>query len=199
MSNGTRFAYTVEQKSVLLDQFSKAMELVRERNRRPEQVTQALQVIIGDEDIVTSPKVVKSPTGHVFHVISDPKIRSAADVINALDCPIKLGLAKNPGDIPMVVQPVDCKVRPVPVGNMETADELFGLFPKIATPAEFFAFHARFPKERWKQPHITVWWDARGRLCSALVGTHELEEFVCIPEDSATVILRKDYHLLVRE
>lgn len=108
MSNST-FVWTPEETVIGFAQFSKGMELAREGQRSPETVSRALQAVIMDDDIIVVPKVIQTPTGKIFHVTSDVKIRTAADAIAALNCPVKWGLAETPAKIPMVIQPVDCK------------------------------------------------------------------------------------------
>jgi hypothetical protein len=168
MSNDA-YVWTAEQTATGFAQFSKAMELVREGLRKPERVSSALQAIISDDDIIVAPKIIQAPTHKVFHVTSDPKIRSAADAINALNCPVKWGIAETPAKIPMIIQPVDCKVRAILLGKVMSTEEIYKLYPKIVTPAEFFAFGAKFPEEQRKAPHFTIWLDAAGRfLCAFL-------------------------------
>ena len=139
MSNG-QYVYTPEQKSVTFDQFSKAMELVREGNCPPETAKRALQAMISGDDIVTAPKVTSTPNGKLFHVTSDRNIRTGTDAINGLDCKVKWGLAETPDKIPMILQPVDEQVRAVPLGKVMTAEEIYLSFPKSTTPAGWAAF-----------------------------------------------------------
>jgi len=199
MSNGTQFVYTPDQTVAHFDQFSKAMELTRERQRRPELVTQALQVIIGNEDIITAPKMITTPTGKLFHVTSDGKIRSAVAAINALDCPVKWGLEENPAQIPMIIQPVDCNARLVTLGKVTTTEEVYRLYPKIVTPGELFAFGAKFPNEQLQGPIFTVWLDASGQFFYAILDVDGGKRNMGVLDDHPGDEWSGDCRALVRE
>lgn len=92
----------------------------------------------------------------IFHVTSDLEIWSTEDAVNALNCPIRRGLANTPKEIPMVVWPVDCKVRAITLRRIMTMAEVYSLYPNIVTPAELFAFGAKFPKEQQNGMIFTV-------------------------------------------
>lgn len=169
MSSSTlkqKFDYTEAERAALLDQFASTMEIVLERQRPASRVSLALQALIGDDDIVVVPKVTATPTGKIFHVTGNA--RSVKEAIEALDCPVKWGLAETPEKIPMIIQPVDCKVRTIPLSQIRTTEEIYN-FPKILTPAEFFAFGAKFPKEQCEAPILDVWLDALGRFWYAVL------------------------------
>ncbi|HVY67421.1 MAG TPA: hypothetical protein VHA30_00780, partial [Patescibacteria group bacterium] len=119
MSNG-KYVYSLEQELAVYRLGTKAMELVREANCRPELAQMALQAMISDDDITIAKKVISTPNGKLFHVTSDPKVRSAAGAINGLGCKAKLGLAATPDEIPMILQSVDEHVRAVPLGKRMT-------------------------------------------------------------------------------
>lgn len=156
MSNG-KYVYSPEQELAVYRLGTKAMELVREANCRPELAQTALQAIISDDDIAITKKVVSTPNGKIFHVTSASNIRTGADAIKALDCKKKWGLAETPDKIPMIIQPVDEQVRAVQLGKVMTAEEIYVSFPKSTTPAGWAAFGAKFPKEQLEAPHIVVW------------------------------------------
>jgi hypothetical protein len=199
MSNGTQFVYTPDQTAAHFDQFSKAMELTRERQRRPGLVTQALQVIIGNEDIITAPKMITTPTGKIFHVMSDPKVRSAADAINALDCPIKWGLAETPDKIPMIIQPVDSHIRAVPLGKFMTIDQVYNAYPKAVTPAGWVAFGIKFPEEQCEAPHFSVWLDTLGRFVFGILRVSGDRRCVDVRRYNPGDEFYDNYRVLVRE
>lgn len=169
MSSGTRFDYTLEDRSVLLGQISDVTKFANEQLRPAARISLALQAAIMDDDIIVVPKVTQTPTGKIFHVTSDVKIRTAADAIAATGCKVKWGLAETPEKIPMVIHPVDCRVRAVPLGQVRTTEEIYSFYPKIMTPAEFLAFGARFPKEQEEARHFTVWLDGTGRFWYAVL------------------------------
>jgi hypothetical protein len=161
MSNGC-YVWAPEQKAVVFDQLSKFLELIREGKRSPE-VARVLQAVISDDDVTVTPKVATTARGEVFHVTAN--FKSAQEAIAALDCPVKLDLANyRPEEIPLVIQPVDCRVRAVPLDRVVKTSELFGLFPRPAGPLALFAFGAKFPDEQKKAHHFTVWLDGGGRF-----------------------------------
>jgi hypothetical protein len=180
MSNGT-FVWTPEQTAAGFAQFSKAMELVREGHRRPEIVSRALQVVIGDEDIITAPKMITTPTGKIFHVTGN--FRTAEEAIASTDCKVKWGLAETPAKIPMIIQPVDCKVRAIELGKTMTTEEIYKTFPNIISPAEALAFGAKFQQEQTEAPHFTVWLDAAGRFFYVVLGVGSDERSVNVDGD----------------
>ena len=162
-----RFDYTEAERAALLDQFASTMEIVLERQRPVSTVSRALQALISDDDIVIVPKVAATSTGKVFHVTGN--VRSGKEAIDALDCPVKWGLAEKPAEIPMIIHPVDCMARAIPLEQVRTTEEIYKLYPKILTPAEFFAFGAKFTEEQREAPHFTVWLDANGQFCYAIL------------------------------
>lgn len=154
MSNG-EFAYTAEQTAALFAQFSKAMELARERQRDPMFVSRQLQPII-------DPNIVAASVAGVFHVIGN--FSSAAEAIDAGDYPVKWGYAEKPDEIPLIIQPVDCFVRAVPLGRLTKARDMFSLYPRMIDPMTAFTFGVCFPEEQRKASHITLWMDTVGEL-----------------------------------
>src|SRR3989344_3004750 len=172
MSSGTRFDYTAEERSVLLGQFSDVMKYAHEQLRPAARISLVLEAAISDDDVVVVPKIVQSPDGRILHVIGDPKIRTAAGAIEATGCKVKWGLAETPARIPMTIQPVDCRARLFELGEVRTAEQIYNLYPKILTPAEFFALGAKFPKEQEDGSIATVWLDATGRFFYAGLLVH---------------------------
>jgi len=165
MSNNV---YTETEIAAVFAQFSKVMELAREGQRPAEVVSRALRAVISDDDVVVVPKVTTAPDGgKILHVTGNA--RSAQEAIDALDCPMKWGLADKPAEIPIVIQPVDCRTRLVPLGQVRTSKEILGLYPKILNPAEFFALGAKFPGEQRDNPIVDIWLDAVGRFWYAIL------------------------------
>ena len=162
MSNGARFAYTIEEKAVLFDQFSKAMELAREGQRPFESVSRSQQAVIMDDSIVVQPKVTTDEAGKIFHVTGEWKTAAAA--FDAGDYTHRWGLASEPAKIPMEVRPVDQRMRAVPLGEVRTAEQIVALYPRQVSPIAALGFGARFPKEQERAPHIVVWRDALGQF-----------------------------------
>ncbi|MDO8668139.1 MAG: hypothetical protein Q7K35_03500 [bacterium] len=169
MSSST-FNYTLEEQASLLSQFGHAMELVNERQRPASRVSLALQAVIRDDDIVVVPKVTATPAGKVYHVTGNA--RSAQEAINLLSGLLKLNLASNPAKIPLIIQPVDCYVRAVPLGKIVKTRELFGLFPRIVSPMTLFAFGAKFPEEQRLARHFTLWANVDNQFWYALLGVN---------------------------
>jgi hypothetical protein len=192
-----RFEYSLVEKAALFSQFASVMKIAHNQERPAARISLALQAAVSDDDIIVIPKVIQTPTGKVFHVTGNA--RTATDAINALDCPVKQGLAGTPAKIPMILQPVDCKVRAVPLGMVISTEEVYSLYPKILTPAEFFAFGAKFPEEQRKASHFTIWLDAKGRFWRAVlgadVGRRGVEVYLANPD----VLWHVRYRVLVRE
>lgn len=149
----------------LLYQVGDVLNLMQEGKRRPVDVSRILQGIIADHDFTIRPKA--EAVAGVFHVVGN--FTSAAAAIEAGKYPVKWGLAENPAKIPLIVQPVDCRVRAVRLGRRVKVKEMFGLYPRIVDPMTCFTFGARFPEEQEKATHITVWMDAKGRFLCALL------------------------------
>ncbi len=165
MSNGT-FTYTQEQTVAHFAQFSKAMEMAREGQCDPANVTRALQAIIGRDEIVVASRVAVTPTGKIFHVTGDA--RSAAKAIEATGCPVKWNVAETPSKIPMSILPVDCHAQIAPLGKTTTTEEIYKI-PKIASFNQIFAFAAEFPAEQLDDPIVTVCLDAEGQFWYAIL------------------------------
>ena len=180
MSNG-KYVYSPEQELAVYRLGTKAMELVREANCRPELAQTALQAMISDDDITIAKKVVSTPNGKLFHVTSASNIRTGSDAINGLDCKVKWGLAETPDKIPMILQPVDEQVRAVPLGKVMTAEEIYFSFPKSTTPAGWAAFGAKFPEEQRKAPHIVVWL-FQGQFFYGLLFICDVRRSVCVSQ-----------------
>lgn len=191
------FEYTLEEQAALLGQFADAMEIARERKRPVKTISHALQAIISDDDIVAVQKFVLTPTGKLFHVTGN--CQSAKEAVDATDCPLKWGLAEKPAEIPMIIQPVDCRARAIPLGQVRTTERIYKLYPKILTPAEFFAFGAKFPEEQRKAPHLTVWLDANGLFCCALLDVNGAQRRVRVNRDSPGDEWYEHCRVLVRE
>ena len=193
MSNGTVVAV---DKNVLFDQFSRAMELVREGRRRPEQVSPVLQAIIADDVISITPKAV-ALAGGIFHVTGN--FGSVAEALDAGNYDVRWGLAENPAEIPLVVQPVDCKVRAVPLGKVVKTGELFELYPRIVGPMELFTFGVKLPEEQRKAPHFTVWLDHKGQFWFAVLHVFDRERGVDVRRNDPVDEWSGHCRVLVRE
>jgi hypothetical protein len=162
MSNG-KFINTPEEKAVLFDQFSKVMEVVREGNRPAEAVSRALQAAIRDDNIVIQPKVETSGDVKIYHVIAN--FANATEAIEACDCPLKWGFADGRmAKVPMVVQPVNQRMRIVVPRRVVYNRELPTFLPNLVSPIAALGFGFKFPKEQVERPIGTVWRDATGRF-----------------------------------
>jgi hypothetical protein len=160
MSSGMN-VYSAEQSHILFGQVTDVMELAREGKRPFESVSRSLQAIISDDETVIVPKISVTPTGKIYHITGNS--RTAVAAFEALNCPVKWGLADKPAKIPMILQPVDAKVRLAPLGKVMTTEEIYNL-PKIASPAQVLAFGAKFQAEQLEGPIVTVWLDALGQF-----------------------------------
>ncbi|KKS34203.1 MAG: hypothetical protein UU95_C0016G0035 [Parcubacteria group bacterium GW2011_GWC2_42_12] len=199
MSNSTlkqKFDYTLDEQAALLSQFGHVMEAVNERQRPAARVSLALQAAISDDDIVVVPKVTTTPTGKVFHVTGNAQ--SAKEAIDALNCPVKWGLAETPEKIPLIIQPVDCRARFIPLGRVRTTEEIYN-FPKILPPTEFFALGAKFPKEQCEAPILDVWLDAVGRFWYAILTVNGVQRDVDVRQAHPVGQWRGHYRVPVRE
>jgi hypothetical protein len=106
-------------------------------------VEQSQQEIISDDKTVIVPKVTVTPTGKVYHITGEARF------------------ADKPAKIPMILQPVDAKVRLAHLGKTMTTKEIYNL-PKIASPAQMLAFGTNFQAEQLEDPIVTVWLNALG-------------------------------------
>ncbi len=171
MSNG-KFTYTKEQEASLFAQFSKAMEIVRERQRPYETVKQSLQAIISDCEIQIKPKILAGADGdNVFHVTGN--FGSASLALDAGKYDARYGYAESAraiAKVPMIVQPVDCKVRAVPLGQFRKNAEIFGLYPKIAGPMTLFTLGVKFPEKQFGGSIFVIWKDHKGQFWYAFLG-----------------------------
>lgn len=171
MSNVNGFVYTPEQTAAHFAQFSKAMEITRERQRDPELVTRALQAIISDDVIVqVTPKVIASANGKILHVTGN--FDSPAQALDEGGYDYRWGFAesaKQIAKVPMIVQPVDRKVKMVPLGQVRKTSELFELYPKMADPMTLLTLGVRFPKEQLDEPIFVVWKDHTGQFWYAVL------------------------------
>lgn len=172
MSSGT-FTYTVEEKAGLFSQFASAMEIAHEQQRPYDTVKQALQAIISDDVIVqVTPKVIASAHGgKILRVVGN--FDSAVLALDAGKYIDRYGFAENAKQIvkvPMIVQPVDRKVRiSPPLGRYVKNTEMFGLYPKMADPMTLFTLGANFPEEQLDGPIFVVWKDHSGQFWSAIL------------------------------
>lgn len=196
MSSST-FEYTLDERAVLLDQFASVMKITQERQRPAARVSLALQAAISDDDIVVVPKVTVTPTGKVYHITGNA--RSAKEAVDALDCPTKWGLAETPEKISMIIQPVDCQARAITLGQVRTTEEIYRLYPKILTPAEFFALGAKFPEEQRQAPLFMVWLDALGRFWCAVLGVDGGQRLVGVGRICPDGKWNESYRVPVRE
>lgn len=170
--------YTPEQRLDAFDRAADVMKLIRE-NKRPDRVLAGLKAIVSDDDIAVIPKVMVTPTGKVYHITSDPSVRTTAGLITGLDCPVKLGLAENPFKIPMIIQPCDCRARLVPLGQVRTTEEIYNI-PLILGPNELFNFGRKFPEDQLQDPIVTVWLDSNGQCFCAILHRYLGERFVSV-------------------
>ncbi|MDP3993686.1 MAG: hypothetical protein U1C57_01360 [Candidatus Doudnabacteria bacterium] len=194
MSNGT----VVESgKVVLFDQLSKVMELVREGNRTPAEVSRVLQAFISDDVISIAPKVVSTPTGKVFYVTGN--FASAAEAIAAGNYDLKWGVAESPAEIPLIVQPVDARVRAIRLGRIVRTGELFELYPRLADPMTFLTFGVKFPEEQREAPHFTVWKDTSGQFWCAILYVRGARRGVCVARCGPGDVWFAGCRVLVRE
>src|SRR3989344_2408431 len=196
MSSGN-FVYTVEERAALLEQFASVMKITQERQRPAKRISQALQAAIGDDDIIVVPKVIQTPTGKVFHVTGN--FASAAEAIAAGNYDLKWGLAETPAKIPLIVQPVDCRVRAIPLGRLVRTGELFELYPRLVDPMTFLTFGVNFPEEQREVPHFTVWKDASGRFWCAVLNVDGAERYVHVHRSDPDVDWFAHYRVLARE
>ncbi len=176
MSN-RKFEYSLEEKASLLAKFSKSMDLANEGARSFEAVSRPLQAIISDENIVVVPKVSIAPDGgRIFHVTAN--FASAQEAIDAGKYPRKWALANTPAEIPLVIQPVDSRVRAVSLGEYRRTKEIFGLYPNIMSPIAVLAFGALFPEEQRDKPIFSIWKDAVGKFWCVFLSTSDCERLV---------------------
>lgn len=174
MSSGMN-VYSPEQFRTLFLQVKDVMDYAGEGKRSFESVARSLQAIISDDETVIVPKVTVTPTGKVYHITGN--VRTAVDAFKALDCPVKWGFAETPAKIPMILQPVDAKVRLTPLGKVMTTEEIYNL-PRIASPAQVLAFGAKFPAEQLEDPILTVWLDALGQFWCLILSRDDGKRFV---------------------
>lgn len=135
---------------------------------RLDRVDRGLQAIVNDDDFVINPKVTVVGGEKVYHITSDSNVRSATAAIEALNCASRYGLALAPAKIPMALQPVDCKARLVPLGKVMTTEQIYNL-PSLVSPAQYFAFGAKFQKAQMDGPIIAVWLGPGGQFWYALL------------------------------
>jgi len=175
MSNGNgTFDYTLEEQATLLAQFTKSGTLINERKRPFDTVSRSLQAIIADDSVIQiTPKVIADAgDGKVLHVTGD--YDSAALALDAGEYNDRYGFSENAKQIakvPMIVQPVDRKVRiSPPLGRYVKTSEMFGLYPKMTDPMTLFTLGAKFPKEQLDGPIFVVWKDHAGQFWCAILG-----------------------------
>ena len=169
-STNRPFTNTDGQDLTAYRQLASVMGYVLGGQRSAGRVSAVLQTIISDDDIVVVPKVTAAATGKIFHITGNA--RSAKEAIGALNCPVKWGLAETPEKIPMIIQPVDCRARAIPLGQIRTTGEIYKFYPKILSPVEFFAFGAKFLDQQREAPYLSVWLDTLGRFWCAILGVH---------------------------
>lgn len=193
----TKYPYTDEDQAKLFRQFASVMKLAQEGQRPASQVSQVLQVVIGGGDIIVVPLARAAPAGKVFHVTGN--FRSPQEAIDALDCPVKWGLAETPEKIPLIIQPVDCLVRTARLGGAVKIGALIELFPRIVAPMTLFAFGAEYQEEQQGTPHFTVWLDANGLFWSALISINGDKRHVNVSRRQSDDKCCEDYHILTYE
>ncbi|GEM_PF-1267618 len=160
MSNGAH-VYTSEDDAALFAQFSKSMELVRERQRDKHFVSKQLQPII-------DPNILAAQTPEGWHHITS-NFSSAAEAIDATKCPLRWGFAEKPAEIPMICQPVDCRVKPVQLDQRMTSTEVYAKYTKMADPNKLFTFGARVQDFQRKQLVFTLWKFNERLWCACLL------------------------------
>lgn len=197
MSNGT-FTYTPEQVTAHFAQFSKAMELTRERLRDPETVTSALQAIISDNvNVHFIPKVNMGSDPKIFHVRGN--FATIAEAFDAGKYKRHYGYVNKPRQIPHIVQPVDVRVRAVPLDKPVKVCELFRLYPRMVDPMTLATFGACFPNEQLKISHLTVWRDQEGQFWSEILDRRVGERGVSVTQCDPDCDWFDPYCVLVRE
>lgn len=95
---------------------------------------------------------------------------SAVEAIDATECPVRWGFAKNPAEIPMICQPVDHLVKPTPLNRRMTSPEVYAQYAKMADPNKLFTFGARVQAFQLNQLVFTLWM-FNGQLWFASLGT----------------------------
>ena len=195
--SSSSFNYRPGEQVALYAQAASVTKIIMERQRPYKLVSQALQAVISNDDIVVVPRVKVTSKGKVFHVTGNA--RSAKEAIDALDCPVKWGLAETPEKIPLVIQPVDCRVRPVPLDKITKGWDLFTLFPRMVSPMALFAFGAKFPDEQREAPHFTLWLDSNGQFWCAFLGVGDGKRHVYVDQDHPMAQWRDKCRLLIYE
>lgn len=196
MGNGN-YTYTIEQEVAHYAQFRKAMKIAGDRQRPPEFITRSLQAIISDDvNVFTTPKVITTPTGNVYHVVGN--YDSASTAIEAGNYDEKWGLARDPDKIPLIVQPVNSFVRPVLLGEFVRNDKLFELYPRIADPMTLFTLGAQHPELQREGPIFTVWKFGDQFWC-AVLGVGGRGRSVFVDHDDPDRGWYGHYRVLVRE
>ncbi len=150
----------------ILHQEASVKTLLAQGNRGLERYSQLLQAIIANDVISITPKAVAVAEG-IFYVTGN--FQSVAEALDAGRYDVRWGLAQRPADIPLIVQPVDCRVRAVPLGQAVKTGELFELCPRLVDPMTLLTFGVKFPGEQCKALHFTVWLDAKGRFWYAIL------------------------------
>jgi len=164
MSNGA--------KSVLFDQLSRAAELVREGNRRPEELSPLLTAFIRNDAVHITPKAVLKENG-LWHVTGN--FTTVEEAITAGGYDRLWGLADRPAEIPMGIQPVDEFADMVPADTLfpegrdyVTAEEAYNSLPMVS-PIAALAYGVKFPDEQRRHPLVIIWRDGLGRLWYAVL------------------------------
>lgn len=146
---------------VAFGQVADVMKMVREGNRTPGSISSAMQAVIGDHIITVQPKVTMDGDTKIYHVVAN--FANATEAVNACDCPVKWGYADGKmGEVPMVVQPVNQRMRIVIPGRVVYNRELPELLPNLVSPIAALGFGFKFPELQRNQPIATVWRDAQG-------------------------------------
>lgn len=164
--------------SPILYQIGDVINLLQDRKRDPAFVSRALQAVIGDHVITVHPKVTVDATGKIFHVTGS--FNSMAEAIAATRCELKWGAAEKPETIPAIIQPVDCRVRAIPLGRLIKTGEIFSLFPRVVDPLTLFSFGAKFPEEQREAPHFTIWMDVNSQFWWAILDVHGGQRVVSV-------------------
>lgn len=199
MSNGTAtFAYTEQEKAAIFDQFSKSMEIAREGQRHPKRVSDALQCIIGDDDIIVRPKVTIVGGEKVYHITGD--FNTAAEVIEAGNYPVKWGYADGKIDkVPMVIWSGDVRARIVVPGRVVYNRELPKLLPNMLDPFNALRFGVKFQSEQLERPIAVVCMDASGEFWYVYLDRFDDERSVGVSQRGPDGVWGDFVGFLVRE
>lgn len=172
-------------------------EMILEGKRDMALYHRVLQGIIADDEIIVRPKpATGAGESKIFHVLGS--FDSVAQAIEAGNYPVKRGYAEKPEGIPVIIQPVDCLVRPVPLGRFTRADQMFLLYPRLVDPLTCLTFGARFRKEQETATIITLW-KYKNELWSVYLGVGARQRYVSVLRVPPDYVFDGRCRVLVRE